>query len=1742
MNKVLHWVFLFLILVLPISIHAQSLEFGPPYLISGGFENPFGVAIGGTPGTLHLFVADTRNRQIRWAPLNSLAGTPSFQTFGYVTDVTQPAALLDPQGIAADGNGHVYVVDARRNQVNLYTWDATTGNYVYDPAFASSTRNSVVGVAIESPRDVTVTDQGGILLLDSGRKRILRADGPADTSWEVFLSDPTLGNAYGLAFGPDKRLYVADTDNHRIVRYEADGTKTTFGQLGTGAGEFRFPRDVTVDIDGRIYVVDSNNHRIAILDQNGRHLLSLGRAPSIGLIQKIAIDKDRHVYLTDSDHNRVIAYLGGDVPIPFDGWVRDYIGDSGSQPSDPSFVLGSPDILVRHNPDVNLAAVQANGLETIPFENPRYGEDNYVYIAVRNRGTQAFQDGMAFVYWVDPTGSMSFPADWKSTGFFTGPSAVSAGNRIEIPSLAPGAASILGPFTFRPPQPEISGSGNGRFVLGVRIVHPFDVAISSGGMQAVRDSNNVALRTVHVVRGPFPTGDQNTLILRVRYSDDPTPVNESTTTARIDDLTAWTNEVSWGKASVKPLYRGDVTLPHTRAYYADPSRSPLVEMATDGLNIVLAAEPDLVDGVSASPLDDITRVILVTNDMSQSIHFATTGPWPYRTSTGDRYLTVSIQGITSSSADFEHGFGHQMSMLDLFAYPNVSFPRPFAEGWDAMAIPFTGVHPTVWSKQLATWVTELGANIVFVPRPANGQRYAALVPLYTQTNAALGRNVGIAVGLTPGVRNFTDETAFYYLEARQKTGADTALPSAGVLMYYVNTNIPQGQGPIIVRDHGTSTPGLGDAALQIGDTESPAGTGLRATVRTGTAGGSDYVLDLEYDPPLTGYDVSIRRGDPVWTSQDIWIDNQSDGYDLESGRSLTDRGDAAIGEEENRIYARVHNAGPADAFDVEVAFFISEPYHTVGGEEDFTFLKSIVIPQLPPGDTMVYVPWTPSVRDPHTCVKVVLRRLIDDTNRANNDAQQNLEVKWSTTHSPYTPVDFSFQITNPDPNNKLIYFRADRVPAGWTKQLSPEKAYVQPNGKLVGMLRVVPPPDAFPCSKEDIFVTAWTPIQDTLVQIGGATVQVNLAKQATIKSEVVVVPCDSEDIRRLSASYKKDNDSSRASSYKSASPTKHQPRSCVRIVTKGCTDPAQPNTEVIIRYQGPNGVPVYHKVKTDSNGCYEDFFVTADGGKWEVDAQVSAHSCLAPATAQTPILVPVGESGPLDNPSIVDAVHFTVEGKLQLLSAGSKQCKECVRRETVHSIALELLPSKRGGPAAHLSAEHLTSVFDVSASHGVHSGKAQLDFQDGTIADGEMHGISNASSHPRLADAKKASWRVEGQFNGLIVKGKKLGCWLILSYSIELDADPSGSGAIAKGRTEGTQVCSGSKGIATVTPEPLSLPDGCAKSFTASAKGTMRLDVEKQKEAAGREVLIEAGTIETKLVPSHNMHSVVDLQSDLDVSNFRQVHSDKIDSPAFHSGDFNVVASSGAHIIGKMIGNTNIDVHHDGRQHSLHHVEGVLSGNVDIGRLSGCQLYAIYSADYSNDKIAKINLQIEGTIICGCEKVVSSDPRPIKRVLEGRAQDLSTQNAATSELSDEFAFPPGPMRGGKSFPGGSLATHPGEEQFRSWDENKDKRLSRDEVVPGSSKLTIELLLQLDRDRNGVLEGEELSSIPIAAQRIADENHDGKLSYEELKGWAVRGANKQFKELDRDSNGLLSLEEYLHGAQPVIPQSSEPMNK
>ncbi len=717
-----------------------------------------------------------------------------------------------------------------------------------------------------------------------------------------------------------------------------------------------------------------------------------------------------------------------------------------------------------------------------------------------------------------------------------------------------------------------------------------------------------------LAKAPSPVGRQDTLVVRVKFADI---VREPALVAlqnKMQRVANYISEVSYGQATVIPTYAGPITLDQPRDYYFHPTRNPLVELTQEVVSKLVAANPAVFDRGTGDPVDDIDRLVIVTNDVDFTGDWATTGPWPYDMPAGfQRPLSVSIQGYDNSAARFAHGMCHQFGLVDLYAHPGVVFPRPYVDDWDVMADRSTRVHPLVWSKQRATWVTGHGSSITYIPRPAAGASYGGTNPIPIFFQESTDQNVkAIAIGLTQGAATIQQEDVFYFIEARSNTlgGVDDALPASGVIAYFVNELVPQGEGPVILLDRAPGTATLTDANFRVGDTRTIPGTGISFTVLAGT-GGSAFRIQLTYTPPVTDYNVSIVRGDTLdgtfypWFSPDIWIDSPKNGYGQGGGPASPPENPVA--SVVNRIYARIHNAGPGTAFDFDVRFRISEPYHTVGGEPDFNRFVAIKhVASLAPGDLIVGpAEWTPSgVADPHNCVLVDVINLVGtDSNANDNAAQENFDIVASVTASPFPAVDYTFGLTNPYEQPALFYFLAKGAPVDWSVVVTPRKVLLAPGQYVAGTVTVQPPKHAEVCTSERLEVTSWTPRGDTIVPVGGGLVQVDLRKRTLLTLETGTGRCDGRDLEELFAKIKEQGGR--------IDPERLQ-KACGRITAAGCTDPPAPHQEIIVKFVRPDGTPEYHTVKTDENGCFEDFIVTAEDGSWGVEAEYPGDKCQAP--------------------------------------------------------------------------------------------------------------------------------------------------------------------------------------------------------------------------------------------------------------------------------------------------------------------------------------------------------------------------------------------------------------------------------------------------------------------------------------------------------------------------------------------------
>ena len=122
-----------------------------------------------------------------------------------------------PRCIAFSGNGDMFVTSAAGNCVHVYNGS-------------------------DGKRKTTVSSQ------NTGNLKLLAPCG-IDISNDV--------------------VYVAEYGGHRIHMLTTGGEFIgTFGERGTGIGQFYHPRDVKISPDGRVYVADYDNNRVQVFNPN----------------------------------------------------------------------------------------------------------------------------------------------------------------------------------------------------------------------------------------------------------------------------------------------------------------------------------------------------------------------------------------------------------------------------------------------------------------------------------------------------------------------------------------------------------------------------------------------------------------------------------------------------------------------------------------------------------------------------------------------------------------------------------------------------------------------------------------------------------------------------------------------------------------------------------------------------------------------------------------------------------------------------------------------------------------------------------------------------------------------------------------------------------------------------------------------------------------------------------------------------------------------------------------------------------------------------------------------------------------------------------------------------------------------------------------------------------------------------------------------------------------------------------
>jgi subtilisin family serine protease len=169
-----------------------------------------------------------------------------------------------------------------------------------------------------------------------------------------------------------------------------------------------------------------------------------------------------------------------------DLYIKDNPADQGIPPS-VGTLYQSPDIWVSLDNDPTLP----------PAANPEYGQTNYVFVRVHNRGPRTANNATVKLYWAKAGTNLSRPY-WKTDGITVGGV---AGNAQQVTVAGRTAAgdgqSVTPAFEWRPPDPSTYTVEPGHFCLFATVTHADDPLLQED-VGAVGWEDNLAWKNVDV--------------------------------------------------------------------------------------------------------------------------------------------------------------------------------------------------------------------------------------------------------------------------------------------------------------------------------------------------------------------------------------------------------------------------------------------------------------------------------------------------------------------------------------------------------------------------------------------------------------------------------------------------------------------------------------------------------------------------------------------------------------------------------------------------------------------------------------------------------------------------------------------------------------------------------------------------------------------------------------------------------------------------------------------------------------------------------------------------------------------------------------------------------------------------------------------------------------------------------------------------------------------------------------------
>ncbi|MCC7371698.1 MAG: hypothetical protein IT306_24990 [Chloroflexi bacterium] len=225
----------------------------------------------------------------------------------------------DVAGVATDSQDRVYVFNRSEHPVIIYdrdgkfldTWGDTT---LYPRAHGITIVNDEVFLVDATDQTVRKCTLDGKVLMTLGVPGQV-----SDTGYNAKAPSnlTTIARAAGpfnvptrAAVAPNGEIYVSDGyGNARVHRYSADGKLLqSWGEPGTGPGQFNLVHSVWVHTDGRVFICDRENDRVQIFGPAGELLTIWDHVTRPG---DLCIGADGTVYIGEMGWEKGTTNMAG---------------------------------------------------------------------------------------------------------------------------------------------------------------------------------------------------------------------------------------------------------------------------------------------------------------------------------------------------------------------------------------------------------------------------------------------------------------------------------------------------------------------------------------------------------------------------------------------------------------------------------------------------------------------------------------------------------------------------------------------------------------------------------------------------------------------------------------------------------------------------------------------------------------------------------------------------------------------------------------------------------------------------------------------------------------------------------------------------------------------------------------------------------------------------------------------------------------------------------------------------------------------------------------------------------------------------------------------------------------------------------------------------------------------------------------------------------------------------------------